>query len=104
LDVDADDDEIIADPYFASVLNENREILVDNKVYRFTEKGLFYTDVNNYDNLDKTIQMIQPCKINRIDEEEVDVGNGVVAFIPQAINNICIQETIVCCSPDRGIG
>lgn len=104
LDVDVDDDEIIADPYFASVLNEDREILVDNKVYRFTEKGLFYTNVDNYDNLDKTIQMIQPCKINRTDEGEINVGNGVVAFIPQAINNICIQGTKVCCSPDRGIG
>ena len=41
LDIDADEDAIVADPYFASLLNRDREILVDNRVYRYSEKASF---------------------------------------------------------------
>jgi hypothetical protein len=40
-EIDTGEDELIADPYFASLLNRNREIEVGGKIYRYTEKGLF---------------------------------------------------------------
>lgn len=96
LDIDADEDEIIADPYFASVLNEDREILVGDEVYRFTEKGLFHTGIDNYDNLDQTIQLIEPCEMMQI-QGEVYIDNGVTAYMPQPIDG-CSGGGGSCCS------
>jgi len=102
-DIDADDDLIVADSYFASVLNEDREILVDNEVYRFTEKGLFHTNIGNYNNLDRTIQLIEPCEMMAI-QGETNVGNGVTAFLPKPIEDGCGGGGGGCCSGGGGSG
>ncbi len=36
------EDEIIADPFFSALLNENREIIVGDVFYKYTELGLYY--------------------------------------------------------------
>ena len=42
LDVDIDlDDELIKDPFLASLLNEDREIFIGGKLYKYCEMGLF---------------------------------------------------------------
>ena len=41
------DDDLIYDPAFASILNEDREIVVENDLYRYTEMGLFKVSVEN---------------------------------------------------------
>ena len=73
LEIDIEDDPIIADPYFASILNEDREILVANDVYRFTEKGMFYTSLDNYNNLYRAIERIEPCVLMQT-QGLIDVG------------------------------
>jgi hypothetical protein len=45
---DEEEDKFIADPFFASVVNEKNEIVVNDTLYKFTkEKGLFYVHVKD---------------------------------------------------------
>ena len=69
-DFDANEDIIVADSYFAALLNRKREIQVDDKVYRYTEYGILYTEVSNASNLEsahKELQssdlLLQQCEI-----------------------------------------
>lgn len=39
------DDELIMDPYFASILNENREIYVGDELYIYTTKGVYVSKI-----------------------------------------------------------
>lgn len=68
------DDEIIFDPRFAALLNENREIIVDGYLYVYTTKGLFYSKVEHEEKLrtflqsletkmvqNKYLQPLEPC-------------------------------------------
>ncbi|MDR2205547.1 MAG: hypothetical protein LBE36_05265 [Flavobacteriaceae bacterium] len=49
---DIDDlEEIIGDDAFAAFLNEGAEVQIGNKIYKYTDAGLFITTVPNYDNL-----------------------------------------------------
>ena len=63
-DIDADEDILIADPYFASVLNEDREILVGSNIYKFTPDGTYFTDKENnialYDYLEQQATSVVP--------------------------------------------
>jgi len=43
------EDQLIEDPYFASVLNSNYEVQVENKVYKYTKVGVYVVDVIDYD-------------------------------------------------------
>lgn len=45
-------DDYIIDPYFASILNEKREVQVGNQVYRYIEDALLICDIENYHLLD----------------------------------------------------
>jgi hypothetical protein len=36
------EDEIIADPFYSTLLNENREIVVGDDIYKYTELGLYF--------------------------------------------------------------
>lgn len=47
--ISENDDEafFIADPFLASIVNENDEIIVNDTLYRFTERGLFFTHVKD---------------------------------------------------------
>ncbi len=48
LESDEEDEEFIADPLLASLVNENNEIIVNDTLYKFTkEKGLFFTHVKD---------------------------------------------------------
>jgi len=100
-DISVDEDPIIADPYFASVLNEDREILVNDTVYKFTEKGLFYTPVSNYNTLSTTISRIDPCIMLSM-EGSADMGNQVTAFMPMPIEGGCGGGGGSCCSGGGG--
>lgn len=41
------EDEIIADPYFCELLNPQREIEVDGKIYKYVKEGIFRCDVKD---------------------------------------------------------
>jgi hypothetical protein len=83
LTIDADDDEIIADPYFASILNEDREVIVGQKVYRYTENGLLYTNVKNFKNLEYAAKSLHSKRM-KITIGEFNIGNDVAVFIPNS--------------------
>ena len=45
---DEEEEEFIADPFLASLVNENNELIVNDTLYKFTkEKGLFFTHVKD---------------------------------------------------------
>ena len=47
-DIELDiDDELISDPVLSSLLNENREIIIADVLYKYTELGLFYIEKDN---------------------------------------------------------
>ncbi len=47
-DTDTEEDEFISDPFLASVVNGNNEIIVNDTLYKFTEeKGLFFAHVKD---------------------------------------------------------
>lgn len=85
-EVDMEFDAIVADPYFASLLNEDREILIGKDIYKFTEKGLFFTEVTNYEQLKVQIQRIEPCPILQT-QGTTAIGNNVYAFMPAPIDD-----------------
>ena len=73
------DDDLIYDPAFASILNEDREIVVENDLYRYTEMGLFKVAVENaailgayLENLsvDQRRALIQPAPAPKVGERE----------------------------------
>jgi len=73
-DAGDDDDELIADEFFASVLNENREIQVGDSIYKYTEQGLFFCHIDDVDELELYLEsqnlkngfkkIIDPCEMD----------------------------------------
>ena len=61
-----DEDEIIADPYFASILNEDREILVGSDVYKYTLDGVYFTDEENTDALYEYLENQESSEANSL--------------------------------------
>ena len=53
-----DDDELIGDEIFASVLNENREIQVGDSIYKYTEQGLFFCHIDDVDELELYLESL----------------------------------------------
>lgn len=45
------EDELIKDPRFAALLNEEREIIIENNIYVYTTKGMFYSKLEHEDDL-----------------------------------------------------
>jgi len=87
-----DEDEIIADPYFASILNENREIQVNDIVYHYTVDGVYFTHEETiglmYDYLDKVDN-------NETSQElayEQEVTRGVFLIKPTLIDDAIDEE------------
>lgn len=50
-DIDSDSDPLIADPFFAALLNRDREIVVGGKIYKYTDRGVFFADEGRYEEL-----------------------------------------------------
>ncbi|PKB18871.1 hypothetical protein CLU82_4166 [Flavobacterium sp. 5] len=96
------DDELIPDPSFAALLNEDREIYVGDSLYKYTEMGMYFClikdqqKLNNYLNkLSSTSRKIQitnrpvPCPeifmkstTNKVISELTEVSTGIMLFIP----------------------
>ena len=54
------DDELIDDPALASLLNEEREIVVGNDFYKYTEMGLFFCDFEKKDLMLNYLKNLNP--------------------------------------------
>lgn len=62
------DDEIIADPYFCDLLNAKREIEVDGKIYKFSEKGIFRCNADEADLLEDIDKYSSEISLKNTDE------------------------------------
>ncbi|MEZ0183741.1 hypothetical protein AB9T89_15970 [Flavobacterium oncorhynchi] len=95
-DIDLED-ELIKDPALANLLNENREIVVGDSIYKYTETGLYFCMKEDrdklYNYLDKLslsekeniVQKSNVKMVGRktISSEVVEVTVGVNRFIPE---------------------
>ena len=52
VEIDLTEDEIIADPYFASILNSGRQVIVANDIYAYNQYGVGYTSEENREELE----------------------------------------------------
>ncbi|CAC9976189.1 MULTISPECIES: hypothetical protein [Flavobacterium] len=86
------DDELISDPVLSSLLNENREIIVGDSLYKYTETGLYFCHVNNkqklYDYLNKTSVTSRMSKFTKTRmtgkamPQVVVADDGINQFLP----------------------
>ena len=58
-----DEDALIADPFFASVLNNQREIQVGNKIYKYTVEGVFVVNEDKVKDLYAFIEKEEKTQI-----------------------------------------
>lgn len=92
------DDELITDPAFAALVNENGEIQIDDKVYKYTEIGLYSADVDNAHKIDEYLNtltsdekmnlysdLIQPCQSPKI----LQLTEEVSHLIPARSEEVC---------------
>lgn len=79
-------DELVPDPYFASVLNPNMELMVDNEIYKVTPYGTFIVEPQHYAQLedildntpyDGTIDATEPFYANEIGDHLFQVAPGI---------------------------
>ena len=61
------EDEIIADPAFAAILNEDRELFVGDSLYKYTETGLYFCLIKDKEKLYNYLSHLNPAsRKNRI--------------------------------------
>lgn len=89
--MDAEEDEVVYDPNFALVLNDDREIIVEDKVYKFTEYAVFYTETDNDAEIANYVEQAQNCELV-LPPGKTYIGNNVYAFIPEPVDDICDYE------------
>ena len=89
--IDAEEDEVIYDPNFALVLNDGRELIVGDKLYKFTEYAVFYTETNNDAEIAKYVKQVQDCNLT-LSPGKTFIGNDVYAFVPEPVDDICDYE------------
>ncbi len=83
VDIDFENDELIADEFFAAVLNRDREIEVEGIIYKFTEKGIFYSSKDKYQDLLASVAAYS----GSVDSELTTLDNGVMLFAPNKVAN-----------------
>lgn len=57
--VDVNEDSLLVDNYFASILNKDYEVIVQDTLFKYTNKGLFFSDSSNYTALKAAIDSYQ---------------------------------------------
>ena len=76
-----DEDELIADSYFASLLNEKRELQVGNMIYKYTQYGAFFTEKKNLNKLYQYLEKTSDAKLASLPSgENTEVAPGVYLF------------------------
>lgn len=89
-----EDDELISDDHFASFLNNNREIVVANTLYKYTSHGVFKTHYTNLESLNDYIAVNQINDFNGPDPEivqrgEINITDDIVLELPSFIGDTC---------------
>lgn len=67
------EDSIISDPYFCTVLNSDREIIVGNNVYRYVEEGVVSYNVDDLPLIKETIDQ----ELQLINTSDIQTGQTV---------------------------
>lgn len=74
-------EDIIYDPYFGLVLNEQLEIIVDGKIYKITDDGTYITDETNIDKLLEVVENIEDYSpVNTNDPNLTEVFAGIYLY------------------------
>jgi hypothetical protein len=94
------DDELISDPAFAALLNEERVIYVGDSIYKYTEMGLYFCLIKDEQKLDNYLNKLSlttkktqitnrpsPCletlkSTRKVISEVTEVSDGIMLFIP----------------------
>ncbi|WP_196890623.1 hypothetical protein [Aureivirga marina] len=88
----SDDDGIISDHIFASILTVKRELIVNNTLYRYTPIGVLFCDVKNQKDLDTyisnnnldTSEELKPGIVRG----EFQIDNNITAYAPSILYNL----------------
>ncbi|WP_432223113.1 hypothetical protein ACRASX_16340 (plasmid) [Flavobacterium sp. TMP13] len=90
------DDELISDPVLSSLLNEEREIVVGDSLYKYTETGLYFCKVSNkqklYEYLNKKNNSLTQKSLNNNLGEVILVAEGVNKFTPAQTKLMMMPE------------
>lgn len=76
------EDSLIVDPYMMCLLNEDREVQVDNKIYKYINDGVIIYDALTPKKFDVTAVLVDSVKLgmlNQGDSMEITDENGVQA-------------------------
>ena len=106
VDIDLEDD-VIHDPAFASLLNEDREIVIGNVFYKYTDFGLFYCETSKKEILMKYLYNLSDndkvalVGVDRMDLSSCDafpevkkqINDGVSYFLPEIKSTCDIIDT-----------
>lgn len=96
------DDEIISDPVLAALLNENREIIIADILYKYTELGLLFIDKDEKQTLVNYLDSKTPQEkftivmqhknefspTNKPEEKIETLGSGLTSFRMLLVNHI----------------
>lgn len=83
-----DEDALIADPFFASILNEQREVQVGNKVYKYTVEGVFVVNADKVKDLytfiaaEEAAQIAAPNRRFAKEQEVQSISKDIVLIRP----------------------
>ncbi len=86
------EDEIIADPYFCELLNPQREIEVDGKIYKYVKEGIFRCDVKDASLLEEVDKGL--IQVPEGTFEEFANVKGSLEFISRNFIPMSIPETV----------
>lgn len=90
VEIDLTEDELIADPYFASILNSGRELIVDEEVYAYNRLGVFHTSSDNLENLRVQIDQGDLCQELSGQEGSISLADDVYLEIIEPITDCSI--------------
>ncbi|QMU64001.1 MAG: hypothetical protein GKR88_06620 [Flavobacteriaceae bacterium] len=82
-----EDQFLIPDPVFAAYINGENEIIVDNSLYKFTTRGLFFGDLNDSIKIREVAlnhnisNRMSICDLRRNESGVTGVGEGVNRYI-----------------------
>ena len=96
------EDDIIFDPAFAAVLNEERKIIVADKVYKYTEMGMFFCNEDKMTDLDNYLNALTPSqKFDLIPDPNLPVIDPTPCPEDPNARTLAINQDIALLQADR---
>ena len=103
------EDDVVQDPAFSSLLNEDREIVIANTLYKYTDFGLFYCDDYKQDDLNNYLlnlseqDKIKLIGVDRFTSNDSDylhevnkqIDGGINYFLPERKESLIDTDSAV---------